>query len=324
MATSETESGRGSPTRKWTRRTVFIGMQGIRSGWSMLIFLAILIVQILVTRGPVNHLLHYMHQKQGLQVWTDVLAVGIPALMVLIATAVMAKIEKRPVLSYGFMGERKLSRFLLGIAGGIAALSALVLALKLSGFLIFDGQTLHGKSAWSYGLQWGLAFLLTALFEESLLRGYLQFTLARGIGFWWAALLLSLGFGTTHLANHGESPIGILSVVLIGLVFCLSLWLTKSLYWAVGMHAGWDWAQSYLYGAPNSGQVATGHLFATHPSGGLLWSGGSTGPEGSFYVIPTMALIALGVWIAWGQNLRRQKPGCDYTQYKRRPLCGRL
>jgi hypothetical protein len=92
----------------------------------------------------------------------------------------MAKIEKRPVLSYGFVRERRLSRFVLGIAAGVVALSALVLALKISGYLVFDGQALHGKSAWSYGLQWGLAFLLTGLFEESLLRGYLQFTLTRG------------------------------------------------------------------------------------------------------------------------------------------------
>ena len=108
----------------------------------------------------------------------------------------MAKIEKRPLLSYGFMGERRLSRFVLGIVGGVAAFSALVLALKLSGFLIFDGQMLHGKSAWSYGLQWGVVFLLTAWFEESPLRGYLQSTWARGIGFWWAAT------GLRHYTQH--------------------------------------------------------------------------------------------------------------------------
>jgi hypothetical protein len=48
----------------------------------------------------------------------------------------------------------------------------------------------HGVTDYSRG--W--LFWLTGLFEGSLLRGYLQFTLARGIGFWWAALLLSLGF----------------------------------------------------------------------------------------------------------------------------------
>jgi membrane protease YdiL (CAAX protease family) len=299
----------GASSSRWTLRSSFIGPQGIRSGWSMLIFIVILLVEVLATRVPVNHVLHSMKHNPSLEAWSPVVAAGILALLVLVATAIMAKIEERPVLSYGFMDKRRLSRFVLGIAGGVAALSALVLALKMSGWLIFDGRALHGKSAWSYGLQWGVAFLLTALFEESLLRGYLQSTLTRGVGFWWAAVLLSLAFGATHLPNQGESPIGIFSVVGVGLLFCLSLWLTKSLYWAVGLHAGWDWSQSYLYGVPDSGQVASGHLFATHPSGALIWSGGPTGPEGSIYMIPTMAIIALGVWITWSQREPREEPG---------------
>ena len=298
----------GASSSEWTLRSSFVGPQGIRSGWSMLIFIVILIVEILATRVPVNHLLQALKLNPSLEAWSPVIAAGILALLVLVATAIMARIEGRPVLSYGFIDRRRLSRFLLGIVGGVAALSALVLALKMSGWLIFDGQALHGRTAWSYGLQWGLAFLLTAWFEESLLRGYLQSTLTRGVGFWWAAVLLSLAFGATHLPNRGESPIGIISVVGAGLLFCLSLWLTKSLYWAVGLHAGWDWSQSYLYGVPDSGQVATGHLFATHPSGALMWSGGPTGPEGSIFVIPTMAIIALGLWIAWSQSGRRNEP----------------
>jgi len=304
----DSEPAPRSPSSKWTLRSSFVGPQGIRSGWSMLIFTTIVVVEVLITRVPINHLLHSMKHNPSLEAWSPVVAAGILALLVLAATAIMAKIEQRPVLSYGFIDKRRLSRFVLGIAGGVAALSALVLALKMSGWLIFDGRALHGKSAWSYGLQWGVAFLFTALFEESLLRGYLQSTLTRGVGFWWAAVLLSLAFGATHLPNRGESPIGIFSVVAAGLVFCLSLWLTKSLYWAVGLHAGWDWSQSYLYGALDSGQVASAHLFATHPSGGLIWSGGPTGPEGSVYVLPTMAVIALGVWIAWSRSGRRNEP----------------
>jgi membrane protease YdiL (CAAX protease family) len=304
----EREPAPGSASSKWTLRSSFVGPQGIRSGWSMLIFTMILVVEVLATRVPVNLLLHSMKPNPSLEAWSPVVAAGVLALLVLAATAIMAKIEGSPVLSYGFIDKHRLSRFLLGVAGGVAALSALVLALRMSGWLIFDGRALHGMSAWSYGLQWGIAFLLTALFEESLLRGYLQSTLTRGVGFWWAAVLLSLAFGATHLANHGESPIGIFSVVGAGLLFCLSLWLTKSLYWAVGLHAGWDWSQSYLYGVPDSGQVASGHLFATHPSGALIWSGGPTGPEGSIYMIPTLAAIALGLWIAWSQREPHKDP----------------
>jgi uncharacterized protein len=158
----------GASSSKWTLRSSFIGPQGIRSGWSMLIFIVILVVEVLATRVPVHHLLHSMKHDPSLEAWSPVVAAGILALLVLVATAIMAKIEERPVLSYGFMDKRRLSRFVLGIAGGVAALSALVLALKMSGWLIFDGRALHGKSAWSYGLQWGVAFLLTDLVSHRL------------------------------------------------------------------------------------------------------------------------------------------------------------
>ena len=52
-------------------------------------------------------------------------------------------------------------------------------------------------------------FLMAAAFEESALRGYLQFTLKRGIGFWWAALVLSAAFGLAHPVNTGENRVGI-------------------------------------------------------------------------------------------------------------------
>jgi membrane protease YdiL (CAAX protease family) len=171
----------GESSSQWTLRSFLVGPQRIRSGWSMLIFIAILMVEVLAPRIPVNRLLYLMKHTPTLEAWSPAVAASILVLLVLAATAIMAKIEGRPVLSYGFMDNRILSRFVLGIAGGVAALSALVLALKMSGWLIFDGRAMHGKSAWSYGLQWGIAFLFTALFEESLLRGYLQSTLTRGV-----------------------------------------------------------------------------------------------------------------------------------------------
>jgi membrane protease YdiL (CAAX protease family) len=69
-----------------------------------------------------------------------------------------------------------------------------------------------------WALLWAFFFLLVGLFEEFAFRGYLQFTLADGIGFWPAAWILSLGFGAVHLMNKGESPVGALSVVSIALV----------------------------------------------------------------------------------------------------------
>jgi membrane protease YdiL (CAAX protease family) len=100
-----------------------------------------------------------------------------------------------------------------------------------------------------------------------------------------------------HLLNGGESLIGISAAGLIGLVFCLSLWRSGSLWWAIGFHTAWDWAQSFLYGVPDSGTLAEGHLMATHPTGHTVFSGGNTGPEGSLLVFPIVVLAALVVFL---------------------------
>jgi hypothetical protein len=73
----------------------------------------------------------------------------------------------------------------------------------------------------------------------------------------------------------------------------LSLWRTGSLWWAIGFHTSWDWAQSFLYGVPDSGLIAQYHLLATHPVGKPILSGGSTGPEGSIFIVAILVLISL-------------------------------
>lgn len=114
-------------------------------------------------------------------------------------------------------------------------------------------------------------------------------------------MILSILFGALHTSNRGESPVGIVAAIAAGLVFCLSLRLTGSLWWIVGVHAGWGWSESYLYGVANSGLVIQGRLYATHPVGSAIWSGGTTGPEGSVFALMVLLLMAIGIWLTWGR-----------------------
>jgi membrane protease YdiL (CAAX protease family) len=286
-----------------TLRGVFVGEQGIRAGWSVLIFAA-----------TVWGLQTAMNAVLGRFVSLDVsgpapLGLGLltgseDLLVVAAATWLMARIEKRPLLGYGYTDDNKLIRLLTGGLLGFLCLSALVGVLWKAKLVVIDGVLLSGVLAWKYAVAWSFVFLLVGFFEESLLRGYAQFTLARGIGFWWAALVLSIVFALGHLSNGGESLLGLVEVGLAGLIFCLSLWYTKSLWWAVGFHAGWDWGQSYFYGTPDSGLVTKGHLLASHASGSPLWSGGTTGPEGSLLIVPLVIVVGTGMWLWWGVRNR--------------------
>jgi hypothetical protein len=134
-------------------------------------------------------------------------------------------------------------------------------------------------------------------FEEFLLRGYTQFTLARGIGFWPAAVALSCVFGAVHLGNGGEDWRGILAAATIGFFFCLTLRRTATLWFAVGFHAAWDWGESFFYSVPDSGTVSPGHLLSSSFHGSAWLTGGSVGPEGSVMCFVVMA--AAWVVFSW-------------------------
>ena len=66
---------------------------------------------------------------------------------------------------------------------------------------------------------------------------------------------------------------------------------------AVGMHAAWDYGQSFLYGVGDSGIFVSPRLLETHPTGSPLLSGGTTGPEGSVFSLLVLAAIAVLIQI---------------------------
>jgi uncharacterized protein len=292
-------------------RNIFVGSGGIRAGWSLVIFVAIL-AALGALGGLIAKTQHYKPQMSGEIPAPELLIREAVALvMVGIATFIMSRIERRPFLTYGFLGSHRLLRFVYGIVTGFLAISALVALLWMTHLLVFDGIALSGSAILVNALIWGAVFVIVGFVEEMTLRGYPLWTLDRGINFIWASIIVSIVFAGLHGVNPGESPFGLIDVVLISLVFCFTIWVTGSLWFVIGLHAGWDWAQSYFYGVADSGLRMQGHLFTTHPAGNIIWSGGATGPEGSLLAIPILLVIIALVYRAWGK-----KPG--FTTLERR------
>jgi uncharacterized protein len=218
----------------------------------------------------------------------------------------MAAIERRRFTAYGLGGQRAIGRFFTGAIWGVAALSLLVGSLRVFHLVSFDAQLDHGWAILGYGGALLFLFLLVGMLEEYIFRGYLQFTLTRGlvglgnlisrkhgrsIAFWMATLVTSGLFFLAHTTNGGEDKVGLLLVFLAGVAFVVALWRTGSLWWAIGFHMAWDWSQSFLYGVPDSGLLVQGRLFATHSLGNPVLSGGTVGPEGSVFCIPILLLV---------------------------------
>ncbi|HLJ19593.1 MAG TPA: type II CAAX endopeptidase family protein [Stellaceae bacterium] len=264
---------------------LFVGPQGLRPGWGILLFLVtgVAIYLLLLLVAPID-----FASELGLFMSEAMLLASVSA-----GTALMAWVEGRGVLSYGLSGPRAWPRFLWGSFWGAALLTLLVGALLASGHLAIERGFTAGADAIGYGITYAGVLLVVAFAEEMLFRGYLQVTLARLIGFWPAACLLSLGFGLVHRGNPGENDVGLVSAMLIGGALCLCLRLSGSLWWGIGFHAAWNWAQAFLWGTPVSGFVLEGRWFEAQSLGDPLWSGGTTGPEGSLLCLPILGLTAL-------------------------------
>ncbi len=103
-----------------------------------------------------------------------------------------------------------------------------MLSLLMALIGIFHGFSLGGFAitgvpAIKYGVLYALGFILVGIFEEFSFRGYMQSTLASGIGFWPAAIVLGILFGAIHLQNSGEAIYGAVMAGGFGLVAAFSL-----------------------------------------------------------------------------------------------------
>lgn len=167
-------------------KSIFRGPNGVRAIWRLLIFVGILVAFYFVV-GRITH-----HRRiVDFTAKAVVIGDGISFTLVLIATGIMGYFEKRSFADYGLPLRGAFgARFFEGLLWGFLAECATMGVLYLTGNASFQGFDQRGSSALYYAAMWGLAFLMVGFFEEFLFRGYPQFTLATGIGFWPAAFLL--------------------------------------------------------------------------------------------------------------------------------------
>lgn len=285
----QTDSAFAAATAPSYAYILFWGPDGLRPGWGFAFYVvAYLALQALALR------LVGLRDFGDSGLWSMLLlevgnffAAAIPAL-------VLARIEGRSWSAYGLPIRQAFGRrFWVGALWGFLSISLVILTIY-SGHSYSAGHIiLHRARLLRFAAFWGSYFVVVGLYEDFLFRGYSQFTLARGIGFWPAAVLLAATFGWVHRGNEGENWSGLLLAALIGLFFCLTLQRTGSLWFAIGFHAAWDWGESFFYSVPDSGMVAPGHLLNSTLHGPIWLTGGSVGPEGSVVCFLVIVLISV-------------------------------
>lgn len=323
-----------------------VGSNGLRSGWSAVLFIALYYL-FLPVLGTIAVSIDPSLAEETFSPVTSFLTELIPLISLLAAMLFLSRVEHRHLPDYHLRDTRWRSHLASGFLAGFLALSGLVAILTIGGWLRLSHSPLSTGYLVQYGVLWAVAFLAVGLFEEGSFRCYLQYTLARGMNFWWAlaavcllclapqlrvdpqgtagvyvvaalglvpcwlvhrarrpgssfwqaAWATSTAFGAYHTGNHGESWTGILTAASIGFIFCISVRVTGSAWWAIGCHAAWDWAETYFYGTADSGLATQSHLMVARASGRALFSGGDVGPEGSLLALPVVALMLAGLLV---------------------------
>jgi CAAX protease family protein len=270
-------------------RVIFMGPNGIRAGWRLAMFLVLFAALefIVIQRGmrSIPRLAQIARQTQNGGVITpqfELIFESTVLVLAMLSAWMMSRVEKRPFGAYGMpLGGAFGKLFWQGVLWGFAFETIEILVIYALGGFSFGTLALAGGSLAKFAILWALGMLLVGLFEEFLFRGYGQFTLASGIGFWPAGIFLSALFGAIHLFNPGEGWAGGLSVFLFGLFGCFTLRRTGNLWFAIGLHAAADYAETFVYSVPDSGMLATGHLLNGSLHGPRWITGGTIGPEGS-------------------------------------------
>lgn len=285
--------------------------------WRLLIFLILTFALAFLLQGGLLELAGVGGVATG--------AVTFLAAVLAASWAVTEKIEGIPLAALGLPVDRLLARDVARgfVLGGVLMGSALVL-LAAAGWLTFSaepGGFPPGALAGSF-LQLTAFLFVAALAEELLLRGYPLQALAERWGGAWAIGVTSVAFALLHAFNpglgeellEGPSLAGILPLVNIGLagvVLGLAWWRTYSLWYATGVHLGWNWTMGFAADLPVSGLEpgTPGYaLFETPGWDGVLqgpelWTGGAFGPEGGLAV--TVASVAGIAWLARTERLSR-------------------
>ena len=269
-------------------RWAFIGPGGLRAGWRFALFAAFWYASGYILFPLVS--LVYAFSDTGFTP-ADILAYKLAdSIFMLAVSLLLVRLEKRRMSWFGLGMEPGGFRLLgIGCFWGFGMVSLLMLASLAGGYVSFSGLALHGIGLWKYLGLWLGGMLLVGLDEELQCRGYALSALTRGMGFWPAAVVLSLLFGAEHLSKPMENIPDILNIVLLGLFLCYTIRRTGSLWFAIGFHAAFDFFALSFYGSPNTGNNGLpleNHILNTHIAGPVWLTGGPQGLEASWLVPP--------------------------------------
>lgn len=198
----------------------------------------------------------------------------------------VGRLERRPVDEVAAAG---LAPGLLRGAGAGVVLFAVTIGI----IAILGGYRIAGLGSLTATIATFGTMVGAAVAEELLFRGALFRLVEEWLGTWAALAVSGVLFGALHLLNPGATLWGAIAIaaeagLLLGAVYTA----TRSLWVPIGLHFGWNFAESGLFGTDVSGTTNTHGLVRGVAAGPDAISGGGFGPEGSVVAIVVGGVVA--------------------------------
>jgi membrane protease YdiL (CAAX protease family) len=225
-------------------------------------------------------------------------------LVAAIVTGLFALYERRRIDDYGLPLAQALGPlFWEGLAVGVVWAGLDALGMMGLGGMKVAGLALHGATLVFATLGWAGANLVIGISEEFWYRSYFLQTLWKSLGFWPAAVAISLIFTSDHFFyKNGENLYDVVSLIGFGLFTCFTVLRSGSLWFAVGAHAAFDFMQLFVIGTPNGSQIPVNHLLNVSFPGPAWLTGGRLGTEASILQYPTTILAFVYVWLRFRRS----------------------
>jgi uncharacterized protein len=215
------------------------------------------------------------------------------AVAAVLAVVLLTVVTREPGSRFGFALPGASRDFPVGLATGLVFVAAPLGLIWVLGGCAFQGVALQPGRIPAYAAFYALWDLAVAVFEETLFRSFILVQLSRAVSFWPAAAVTALLFGAGHMVNLHEAPFGLLVVGLDGFVLAYSFRRSGALWFAIGLHAAYDYTEDFIFGVPDSGTVPQVALLHTTLHGPVWLTGGQVGPEASVLVLPAILVVAV-------------------------------
>jgi len=288
-------------------KQVFINPAGrLRSGWRLLIFVLLFIILLMmlgVAAKGVSGLTVRLVPNRGVAHYFENVIFRLGLLLVALGAGYICTrwLEGLPWRALGLSPHpRWLRDLLVGSLLGVASLALAAGIATAGGGLSF---TISGRGAF---LQVGQTlifsaalFVLAALAEEALFRGYPLQTLTRAGLIGLGVLVTSFAFAAVHMENPNFSAgLPFLNLLLAGVWLAVAYLRTRSLWFPLGIHWAWNWALGSLFGLPVSGitDLAPHPLLHGADLGPAWLTGGSYGIEGGLACTITLIVSTVFIW----------------------------